>query len=169
MKEYIYVGSNELLDLVKKIPKGQVVFDGASVAKWINETDQELNADDEIIATFVVNTFGQLVIADRQSEHVVCAGGENVLSAGEITFHVGKNSVVVTEITNQSTGYCPDIVSWDAAEAALNLAGLKHPEGFTRKFVFRKCEKCGELNIVKEAWYVCVFCDTDLPGEWNIS
>ncbi len=66
----------------------------------------------EIIATFVIDTASNLRINDRHSEHIVCANGEMVLSAGEITFEMYKNNVVqISQITNQSTGYCPSVGS----------------------------------------------------------
>ena len=35
--------------------------------------------------TFVIGVDGVLRVADRRSEHVACAGGGDVLSAGELT------------------------------------------------------------------------------------
>jgi hypothetical protein len=26
-----------------------------------------------------------------------------------------------------------------------------------------------EVNLVKDGWFVCVFCDADLPAEWNVA
>ncbi len=40
---------------------------------------------------------------------------------------------------------------------------------FTHAIEFRRCPKCRELNLVKESWFVCVFCDGPLPLEWNVS
>jgi hypothetical protein len=34
--------------------------------------------------------------------------------------------------------------------------------------VFRRCPRCAELNVVKEEFFVCVFCESDLPAVWNI-
>jgi hypothetical protein len=41
------------------------------------------------------------------SEHVACAGGGFVLGAGEIAFSRGGNGWAISEVSNQSTGYCP--------------------------------------------------------------
>jgi hypothetical protein len=53
----------------------------------------------------------------------VCAGGENVLSAGGVTFGVEGAEVTVTEVTNQSTGYRPEPESRPYVEEALDKAG----------------------------------------------
>lgn len=71
-------------------------------------------------------------------------------------------------VSNQSTGYCPDVVSWSAVAQALDCADLPHPDGFTHEVVFRRFPECQEHNIVREEHYVCVFCDADLPGDWNV-
>ena len=51
--------------------------------------------------------------------HVACAAGGPVLSAGEITF---DDDMTVAEITNQSTGFCPEPESWPAVSDALDRA-----------------------------------------------
>ncbi|MEE1782508.1 hypothetical protein PUR71_06170 [Streptomyces sp. SP17BM10] len=132
--------------------------------------------------TFVVGLSGFLRLAPRRSEHVVCAGGESVLSAGEIRFEQGDfersdfersdgagfSGWTAAEISNQSTGYCPDVVSWPAVAAALERIGVRHSGGFTYGVVFRRCPGCRGLNVVREGSFVCVFCDGDLPARWNV-
>jgi len=61
-----------------------------------------------LIVTFVIDQSGTLLVADRQSEHVACAGRQPVLSAGEMTFLVSGKVVEMAEVSNQSTGYCPE-------------------------------------------------------------
>jgi hypothetical protein len=121
-----------------------------------------------LTCTFVVDRHGHLWIADRQSEHVACARGEPVLSAGEISFAFDPRGPFVTAVTNQSTGYCPEPASWPSVAAALDRAGLRRPAGFTSQFVFRRCEACGATNLVKDDWYVCGVCDAPLPPTWNV-
>ncbi|WP_308364746.1 hypothetical protein [Streptomyces sp. ISL-86] len=75
---------------------------------------------------------------------------------------------MVSEVSNQSTGYCPDLSSWPAVADALDAAGIEHPVGFTHEVVFRRCPACRHLNIVREEDFVCVFCDEALPHEWNV-
>ncbi len=169
MKSYKYVGPIDLLELVKTVSKGVKVSSHLDVIHWVKDTDQEIDHDSQVIATYIVDLDNNLLIADRHSEHVVCAGGEDVLSAGEITFSVEGSTVKVIEVTNQSTGYCPEPESWPYVKEALDKAELESPDSFGREFIFRRCEKCGLLNVVKENWFVCVGCDEDLSKLWNAS
>ncbi|MFD7973399.1 hypothetical protein [Streptomyces clavifer] len=118
--------------------------------------------------TFVVGTDGVLRLAPRRSEHVACAGGALVLSAGEIGFVREADRWAVSEVSNQSTGYCPGICSWSEVARALDDVGIERPSGFTHEVVFRRCPGCQELNIVREGDFVCVFCGSDLPETWNV-
>ncbi|MFD7446072.1 hypothetical protein [Streptomyces sp. NPDC059909] len=72
------------------------------------------------------------------------------------------------DVSNQSTGYCPDVSSWPAVAQALDCAGLERPSSFTHEVVFRRCPGCQELSIVREDDFVCVFCGSDLPEAWNV-
>jgi len=118
-------------------------------------------------ATFIVDSAGDLWIADRHSEHVCCARGGTVLSAGEITFSDDGGRIEVVAATNQSTGYCPEPESWLDVQRALERARLPHPDDFTGRFLFRRCPSCGMRNLVKDDWFVCGVCDTTLPEVWN--
>ncbi|MFK0173765.1 hypothetical protein ACIQU5_33790 [Streptomyces sp. NPDC090306] len=118
--------------------------------------------------TFVVGTDGVLRLAPRRSEHLACAGGDMVLSAGEISFTREAGQWTVGEVSNQSTGYCPDLISWRAVARALDDAGLRRPSGFTHEVVFRRCPDCQKHNIVHDDDFVCVFCGSALPEAWNI-
>jgi hypothetical protein len=118
--------------------------------------------------TFVVGQDGVLRLAPRRSEHVACADGEPVLSAGEISFTTAAGRWVVDGVSNHSTGYCPDVSSWPAIAHALDDLRLGRPAGFTHEVVFRRCPGCQELNIVREGDFVCVFCGSDLPTAWNV-
>ncbi|WP_231493970.1 hypothetical protein [Nocardiopsis sp. CNT312] len=91
-----------------------------------------------------------------------------MLSAGEIGLRFHEDRWIVDEVSNQSTGYCPDPASWPAVATALERAGLDHLGRFTHEFVFRRCPACGEVSIVREDDFVCVFCDADLPTAWNV-
>lgn len=119
--------------------------------------------------TFVVDASGNLRLAPRRSEHVVCAGGGPVHSAGEVSFRKESGRWTVDEVSNQSTGYCPDVSSWPAVAEALDRAGISRPASFTHAVVFRRCASCGQLNIVREEHFVCVFCDAALPADWNVA
>jgi len=73
----------------------------------------------------------------------------------------------VGEVSNQPTGYCPDLDSWSAVETALDKAGIPHPDGFTHPIVFRRCEACGERNVVRDGDYACAARETPQPTQWN--
>ncbi|MCB9759556.1 MAG: hypothetical protein H6739_06920 [Alphaproteobacteria bacterium] len=73
----------------------------------------------------------------------------------------------VVGVTNQSTGFCPEPKCWGAVAAALDQAGVRHPDGWTAAFVFRRCPACGQRNLVKDDWWRCAVCDAGLPRGWN--
>ncbi|MFP2931784.1 hypothetical protein ACLESO_42735 [Pyxidicoccus sp. 3LG] len=162
---YTYVGSEEIRRSSAGHPAGTPITSVTDVEAWL-QANPDASSEG---ATYVVDLQGRLRVAPRRSEHVACAGGGEVLAAGEIRFHGTGARLAVVEVSNQSTGYCPDTTCWDAVVLALRRAGLRPPAGFTPAVVFRRCPGCGELNLVKEGWFVCVFCDADLPAEWNVS
>lgn len=158
-----YVGPPELRAILS--PTRQRIENARDVLGWARQNGAS-NA--EIVVTFIVNARGELWIANRRSEHIACAAGEPVLSAGELTFSMADERVKVVAATNQSTGFCPPPSTWLHVSHALEVAGLAHPDDFTTRFDFRRCDKCGALNLVKESWFVCAICDADLSCEWNI-
>ena len=161
---YKYVGPKEILKQIKLERIGHLITKKDDICKWIAETNQQIDFNDEITATFIIDLEENLRINDRRSEHVVCANGKPVLSAGEITFEVEKGkSLVVSQISNQSTGYCPAPKSWKNIDRVLSKVGIEYPEYLTTEFVFRICEKCKNINIVKDNYYVCLICNADLP------
>ena len=167
LREYEYIGS---LDF---IPKGEfpsrTQVDGAdTLAQWMTEHRDELDMDECIPATFVVDTDGAFWIADRGSEHVACARLGRVLSAGEAFFTGLGSTPSIYRITNQSTGYCPEPDSWGSVQNALSKTRIEFPNGFEPPFEFRRCPGCGTLAIVKEEEFTCLMCGSDLPREWNI-
>ncbi|MER6996961.1 hypothetical protein [Streptomyces sp. NPDC000410] len=165
-RRYEYVGDPGILAAVQPGSEGRVIRTAADIDTWMPERDSDEPAEP---FTYVVDVAGHLRLAPRRSEHVACAGRGWVLGAGEISFRRQGIGWAVTEISNQSTGYCPDLASWPAVAEALDHAGLIRPDGFTHEFVFRRCEDCGELNVVREDDFVCVFCGEDLPRHWNVS
>ena len=164
-RTYRYVGPVELKAAVRPGSGGCRIGSAAAFDRWIAERSAAESAD---LFTFVVGTDGVLRLAPRRSEHVACAGGEPVLSAGEIGFTREAGRWAVGDISNHSTGYCPDISSWSAVARALHRAELGRPSGFTHEVVFRRCPGCQEHNIVREDDFVCVFCGRDLPAVWNV-
>jgi hypothetical protein len=167
MRHYAYVGPESIRAAHRSGTTRAAILSAADILEWIRQPGQKVRSDGTVTVTFVVDPAGQLWIADRHSEHVACARGRHVLSAGEMTFLIDKKIVEVTEVTNQSTGYCPEPDSWLAVALALTRAQLKHPPRFTTAFIFRRCNRCGNRNLVKDEWFECGVCGTPLSREWN--
>lgn len=172
-RTYRYVGPDDIRQsVVVNGAAGAAIHVAADLAAQLAKS-----ASDDGTMTFVIDTNGILRVASRRSEHVACAGGGDVLSAGELTAVVATKGgeggevvvvvVVVSDISNQSTGYCPEPESWPAVASALESAGITHPGHFTYEAIFRRCIQCGERNLVKDDWFVCALCDAELPEKWN--
>jgi hypothetical protein len=156
---YRYVGPEEIRRAAESSPAGTVVDSPVALERWLDAHPDALDEG----ATFIVTMEGLLKLAPRRSEHVACAGGEPVLAAGEIRFRrTGKNRLEAAEVTNQSTGYCPDPACWDAVSDSLRAAKIPTPAAFTHAFIFRRCDGCGQVNIVKDNWFICANCDRNL-------
>jgi hypothetical protein len=168
-RQYSYVGPHAVRQLLQQPSQRTCVRHSDDILDWIKATKPSVQPDKTIVATFIIDTSQALWIADRHSEHVVCAAGQDVLSAGEITFDIQGNQIEVVEVTNQSTGYCPEPESWWAVESALAQIGLPHPSAFTTEFIFRQCRACGTTNIVKDMWFECAVCQAELSQRWNYS
>jgi hypothetical protein len=119
--------------------------------------------------TYVIDLEETLRLAHRRSEHVACAAGRDVLAAGEIRFESDDDGWLVSDVTNQSTGYCPDVTCWPAVAAALDRIGVRRPADFTAAFIFRRCERCDAITIVKDGDFTCPLCDEPLPANWNVA
>jgi mannose-6-phosphate isomerase-like protein (cupin superfamily) len=78
-----------------------------------------------------------------------------------------RDAAVVEEVTNLSTGYCPEPESWPVVGDALDRLGVVHPGRFTTQVIFRRCPVCGERNVVKDGWFKCQVCGGELPRVWN--
>jgi hypothetical protein len=168
-KLYPYVGPAEIQARAVGRPAGTRISSVQDLLAWIRATSLYPGPDRLVAVTFVIDEKGDLLLADRRSEHVACAGGGPVRSAGEMFFLVEVGRVEAAEVSNQSTGYCPEPESWPAVAAALDRIDVAHPVGFTIEVVFRRCGKCGERNVVKDRWFFCGVCGADLPAEWNFA
>ncbi|MBO1332679.1 hypothetical protein J3486_15705 [Streptomyces sp. VRA16 Mangrove soil] len=162
---YRYVGPAELRELVRPDREGQGIRSAADFDERISARTAEELAEP---FTFVVDRTGILRLSPRRREHVVCAGGQAVLGVGEISFRKESGQWAIDEVSNHSTGYCPDAGSWPAVAEALDRAGIARRPGFTHEVLFRRCPSCRQLSIVREQDFVCVFCDEALPREWNV-
>src|SRR5689334_7247487 len=127
MKHYHYVGPLEIKQVPRQSVHRALIRQAQDISSWVKETHQRPNTDGTATATFIINLQEQLWIADQHSEHVQCAGGEDVLVAGEITFEIESRQVRVRAITNQSTGYCPEPESWPIVQRVLDRMQLPHP------------------------------------------
>jgi hypothetical protein len=164
---YRYVGPEEIrLRAAGGLP-GVRVETANDLAAWARAAGARPGQAELLPVTFVVDELGELRVADRGTEHVACAAGGAVLSAGELFLAVPPRGAEVVEASNQSTGYCPELESWPAVAAALDRAGVPHPGRFTWALIFRRCPKCGQRNVVKDGWFVCSVYGSDLPAEWN--
>ncbi|HAS43927.1 MAG TPA: hypothetical protein DCS93_25850 [Microscillaceae bacterium] len=166
-RQYFYVGPAAILQGIDLTQIGTKILSKQALLQWIEETEQTLQ-NHQLITTFIVTLQEELVISDRHSEHVMCAGGHQVLSAGEITFEVINKQVSVVAISNQSTGYCPEPSSWPRVAQALQKAGLEGLDDFTDAYEFRYCHHCKHINLIKDQVFECVVCENTLDPEWNL-
>lgn len=164
MRVYKYVGPKGILESSRLSAPGVVIKTNNELLEWISANGGEADADGSLTATFVIDEDGNLRLAPRRSEHVACAAGGRVRSAGEVTFSATGE---VIRISNLSTGFCPEPESWPACEESLTRIGVCHPHQFTQSVVFRLCPKCHGRNVVKDNWLACELCGSDLPNNWN--
>src|SRR5438045_827951 len=95
-----YVGPPVLQARVAGHSAGTPVKSVADLLVWVRGTGQRPSPDGLVAATFVIDAAGNLLLADRRSEHVACAGGGPVMSAGEMFFLVEGDRVEVAEASN---------------------------------------------------------------------
>jgi len=157
-----YVGPPDIAIAARRTGSGRNILAPDDLAGFVAGSGSEAAEP----FTYVVDLGGSLRLAPRRSEHVACAQGQEVLAAGEISFAFA-GTWRVEQVSNLSTGYCPDLDSWTAVESALDRVGIAHPGGFTDEVVFRHCTACGQRNLVKDEVYLCGICDGELPREWN--
>jgi hypothetical protein len=166
-KSYAYVGPGPLLRLLERPAARWRLASPDDLAAWLNTLDARTKRG-AINLTFVVDCAPTLWIADQHSEHVVCARGERVLAAGELSVEF-KPVLRVSAASNQSTGYCPEPDSWESVAAALDRAGLPRPDDYTASYLFRRCDRCASINLIKEAVFECAVCEAPLSVGWNLT
>ena len=77
LRRYSYVGPDELKRRLKRESHCIHVTNAADLAPWMAAFSSP-GRESHIPATFIISTDEQLWIADRRSEHVACAAGEDV-------------------------------------------------------------------------------------------
>src|SRR5258708_4137863 len=117
---YFYVGPDEIRARAIGASPGTKIDSASDLENWLQATAQRPNPDGLHAVTFVVDEQGTLRIGDRGFEHVACAGGGPVLSAGGMFARRSNKGLVVEEVSNQSTGFCPEPDSWPAVASALD-------------------------------------------------
>ena len=162
-RQYHYVGPERIRERVRDHPPGAPVPSAAALTAWMRAEGASA-----LIVTYTVGTDRLLRVADRHSEHVACAGLRPVLAAGEMTVEVWAGAPEVVEVSNLSTGYCPEPACWAAVAESLDRAGIPHPGVLTAEYEFRRCERCGQRNVVKDEWLFCS-CGAALPETWNFA
>ncbi|MER6591886.1 hypothetical protein ABT214_08560 [Micromonospora purpureochromogenes] len=161
-RRYRYVGPADVRAAVADSAQGRPIRSQADLDSYLAAVDPR---DRDEPLTYVIDCDGTLRLSPRRSEHVACVGGGAVLGAGEIDFAADRDDWLVTEVSNLSTGYCPDLTSWAAVADGLDRAGIAHPDGFTAAVVFRRCLDCGQRNVVRDDDYTCAICDAELPED----
>jgi hypothetical protein len=168
-RRYSYVGPSELRLSARRDSHCLHVTSVADVLTWSIAFPPRGRAQGSVTATFIIDAGEQLWVADRRSEHVSCADGQDVLAAGEITFERNASQIHVTEVTNQSTGYCPEPSCWVVVARVLACLSIPHPSHFTSAFEFRRCDQCGATNLIKDNVFECIVCNSPLSHAWNYS
>lgn len=167
MRLYSYIGPEEIRAASQDKGSGTQIRTAADAVSWLQDHSDQEDERGFIWATYVVDPQGVLRLADRHSEHVACAGGGQVLAAGEIAFSLSSSGTEIEEISNLSTGYCPEPDCWTAVQQAISRTGLDHPDSFSSAIIFRKCPSCNQRNVVKDDWFYCGVCEEELPSQWN--
>ncbi len=167
MKLYRYVGPPEVRRAADmESPRHEVVGVEGLLA-WVAAQGISRPGTRDFILTYVVLPDGTMFVSHRNSEHVACARGGMVLAAGEITFAKSRIGLELVDVSNLSTGYCPEVRSWEAVAPALAAAGLGEIRAYSQAFEFRYCRGCECTCIVKDGIYECPACLGELPREWN--
>lgn len=162
-RQYPYVGPDHIREAVRGASPGALIRCHDDLLAWLGDATSH-DDDSPGWATYVVDVRGTLRLAHRRTEHVACAGGERVLAAGEVEFALDGELVF---ISNNSSGYCPDVTCFPEVARALLAAGSVAPAEFTVSVLFRRCEACGQRCVVKDSFYFCDVCDAPLGLEWN--
>ena len=162
---YTYVGPEKIRARVGLGQKRNRITQMEGLVQWLATYDVKSKRKLDITATYTIDLAGELWVADRHSEHVICAGGLDVLAAGEMTFRRDGKGIEVIEVSNQSTGYCPGPECWPAVSAALDRLQIDRPKEWSAAFIFRCCDSCKTINLIKGEVFECAVCGAELKRE----
>lgn len=98
-RQYVYVGPPEILASSAGQAAGAPINSVMDLKAWLESFPTEQVNGNCWVATFTIGLGGELRVAPRRSEHVACASGGPVYSAGEMTI---DRHFDVVEISNQS-------------------------------------------------------------------
>lgn len=160
---YRYVGPEDVRLACENQPTGRHITSVEDLRRWLRALHDEDPAADGW-ATYVVVPESKLLLAHRRTEHVACAGGRDVVGAGEAQLDAAGEALW---LSNYSSGYCPDVGCYAAVSEAFTRASIDVPGSFSHAVVFRKCPSCGERNVVKDDDFTCSLCGSVLPPRWN--
>jgi hypothetical protein len=73
---YPYVGPADVKASLAGPPAGMLITSAADILAWVHGTGELLGRDGLVAATFIIDERGDLLLADRCSEHLTSAGGE---------------------------------------------------------------------------------------------
>lgn len=161
-RRYSYVGPPELKQRLKRESHCVHVSAVSELLSWTAAFLPKGKRHGAVTATFIIDTTERLWIADRRSEHVACADGQDVLAAGEICFERSGDHIEIVEVSNYSTGYCPEPECWPVVARVLDGLKIPRPTCFTSAFSFRRCDHCGTINLIKDGVYECAVCNSPL-------
>lgn len=161
-----YRGPSRLVPASGARPAGVVVETALQFADLADDPSQERLGDGSVAFTYVVDQSNSLRVANRRSEHVVCAGGEPVLAAGELFVTPGRKGSWVVRASNFSNGYMPSEDSFMALKLALERARLPAPKGFDPAIAYRYCGRCMEAVIAETG--ACRVCQAALALKWDL-
>jgi hypothetical protein len=169
MSLYSFVGPPQIrMSADFETPRHEVK-NAAALLQWARQMDGAIKGLRDFVFTYVVLPEQRLFVADRRSEHVACARGDAVLTAGELFVSLVNGRLQVDGASNLSTGYCPEPGSWRALQLALEGTDLGSLEGFEPSFEFRRCEWCEQNCLIKDEVFECPGCNVELPQHWNFA
>jgi hypothetical protein len=137
-KLYPYVGPAAIKARVACRPAGTRISSAADLLDWVRGTGEHPGHDGLVAATFVIDAGGDLLLADRRSEHVGCAGGGPVLSAGEMFFRVNGEEIEAVATRSAGSG-----TSRKTAGSSVELRGARPPNPRHQVDAFRIPDRGG--------------------------